>query len=148
MAALEGIVVVAVDDDESMRRVLTRVLAWRGCTVVSAATRSEGRALVLQHRPAVVTVDYDLGADTAIDLADDLQRELGDQAPAMILVSAAADRISRTDRARFDAVYVKPFRASALLDDVERLASRNARKRSGVLAVDAKAAQRRRAENE
>lgn len=140
-------VVVAVDDDPAMRRVLSRVLAWRGLTPYIASTREEALALVLEHAPAVVTVDYDLGPCTGADLARDLARELGPHAPPMILVSAAADRIPRAERELFAALHVKPFRASALLDDVVRLSAESGRKRSGVRAVDARIAKRR-AENE
>ncbi|HEY8427328.1 MAG TPA: response regulator [Sandaracinaceae bacterium] len=147
MAHVDGRLVVAVDDDPSMRRVLARVLAWRGFRALVADGRASAYALILEHRPAVVTVDCDLGADTGVDLVNDVRRALGEAAPAMILVSAAADRLPRGELARFDAVHVKPFRASALLDDVERLAARAACKQSGVRAVDAKIG-RRRAEGE
>lgn len=148
MADLDGILVVAVDDDPSMRRVLRRVLAWRGCEVIVTATREEGVREILAHRPAIVTLDYDLGPDTGVDVLHEVRRALGEHAPPMILVSAAADRIARGERALFDAVHVKPFRASALLDDVARLAARSASKQSGVRAASGKVAARRAAEGE
>ncbi|MCZ7686644.1 MAG: response regulator [Sandaracinaceae bacterium] len=148
MADLDGSIVVAVDDDASMRRVLARVLAWRGCQVIVAATREEGVQHILRERPAVVTVDYDLGPDTGADLVHEVRRALGDHAPPFILVSAAADRIPRGERALFDAWHVKPFRASALLDDVARLAARGASHRSGVRAASGTLEKRRTAEGE
>lgn len=138
--------VVTVDDDPAMRRVLARVLAWRGFTPVLASPR-EALSLIVRRAPIAVTVDYDLGASTGADLARDVARELGPHRPPVILVSAAADRIPREERALFAAVHVKPFRASKLLDDIERLAGDAERKRSGVRAVASRETKRR-AENE
>ncbi len=139
--------VVVVDDDPAMRRVLARVLSWRGFTPLVASTREEGLSLVLEHAPVAVTVDYDLGRSTGADLARDVARELGSHAPPLILVSAAADRIARADRDLFAAFHVKPFRASSLLDDVERLVAESERKRSGVRTIDDRI-KKRRAESE
>lgn len=138
---------VAIDDDGAMRRVLARVLAWRGLTPLVAGTRDAGLELITSRRPSVVTLEYDVAGVSGLELADDIERALGRHAPPLVLVAAAADRIPRAERERFDAVHTKPFRASALLDDVERLALRAQRATSGVVAVHA-ADPKRRAENE
>lgn len=142
-------IIVAIDNDGAMRRVLARVLAWRGHTPMVAADRDAGLALILAHRPAVVTLDYEIAGASGLALADDIEAALGADTPPIILVSASADRLPRDERRRFDALHTKPFRASALLDDVERLAARAARKTSGVVAVVAEVSPvKRRAENE
>lgn len=128
-----------------MRRVLARILSWRGFTPKVAADRDRGLALIIAERPRVVTLDYDLAGCSALELMRDVEGALGADAPFFVLVSASADRIPRAEQQRFDAVHTKPFRASALLDDVERLASRGERKVSGVVAVGA---DRERAEGE
>ncbi len=140
--------VVAVDDDEAMRRVLARVLSWRGYSPLVTGSRDEALALVLERSPVAVTIDYDLGPCTGADLARAIRSELGPHAPPLVLVSAAADRIPRGDAQLFAAAHVKPFRASALLDDIDRLVAQTEKKRSGVRAVDDRVAARRRTENE
>lgn len=143
--ARTGGLIVAVDDDAAMRRVLMRVLEWRGFAARIAATREEGFALIVAERPAVVLLEYDIAGASGLALAEDVRAVLGRDAPPIVLVAAAADRIPRAERERFEAVHTKPFRASALLDDVERLAARGARKVSGVREVHGG---RRRAEGE
>lgn len=133
-------IVVAIDADGAMRRVLARVLAWRGHTPLMAADRDAGLALVLAHRPAVVTLDYEIAGAPGLELADDIEAALGADAPPLVLVSASADRLPRDERRRFAALHTKPFRASALLDDVDRLGARAARKSSGVVPVASSAA--------
>lgn len=141
----EGPTVVAIDDDLSMRRVLARVLAWRGFRPIVLSGREASVERILQHEPAAILVDYDIGALTAVQLADALARE--EAPPPLILVSATGDRLGRQELERFAAIHVKPFRASALLDDVERLTrERRASARSGVRARSA--ALRRKVEGE
>jgi FixJ family two-component response regulator len=140
-------VVVAVDDDESMRRVLGRVLEWRGFRAVLLRGREATVERVLEHDPVVVLLDYELGARTAVDFAIELAAR-GD-VPPLVLVSAAADRLTRAESARFAALHVKPFRALELLDDVQRLAEkRRDTKSSGVRPRSEAILQRRRVEGE
>jgi DNA-binding NtrC family response regulator len=140
--------VLVVDDNEAMRRVLARVMGWRGFEPMVFADAASALEAIMDMRPLVITVDYDLGGATGLDLARSVEQKLGSDAPPMILVSAVADRIPAADRARFAAVHSKPFRASALLDDVERLAQRSERKRSGVRAISTEVGRRRNAKGE
>lgn len=127
-----------------MQRVLARVLKWRGYSPLVVAHVAPAIAAIVERRPLAVTVDYDLGdTGTGAQLARAIGDALGEHAPPMILVSALADRVPAAERELFASVHGKPFKASQLLDDVDRIISISERKRSGVRALSDKVAQRR-----
>jgi CheY-like chemotaxis protein len=135
--------VIVVEDDGSMQRVLSRVLKWRGYTPLVFAEMTPALAAIIERRPIAVTLDYDLGEKTTgAELARAIANALGDDAPPLILVSALADRLPPAERELFAAIHTKPFRALALLDDLDRCIG-PASKRSGVRALTDKIAQRR-----
>lgn len=52
--------ILVVDDDDSVRKSITRMLATRGFHVVGARDADEAFELALQHLPAVMIVDIHL----------------------------------------------------------------------------------------
>lgn len=71
--------VLVVDDDETMREVLTVRLEDWGYTVITAADASEARAAIERHHPSVVLADIVLPGMSGLDLlrilkADDPER--------------------------------------------------------------------------
>jgi DNA-binding response OmpR family regulator len=136
--------VVATDEHDAMRRGLAHVPAWRGSrAVVLRGQQTVER--VSEHAPAVALLDDELGERTAVELAEDVAARA--DGPPLVSVSAAAGRLSRPESTHFAALRVKPFRASELLDDVERPAERRLdEESSGVRARSGELPRRRRVE--
>ena len=64
--------VLLVDDEPVLLRVIGRVLAEGGYDVVTAATRADAIALVRGEKPDVVVSDVALGHDSGLDLVLDV----------------------------------------------------------------------------
>jgi len=58
---IEDTLVLVIDDDESVRELITRTLIREGFQVISAAAGEEGLALARERRPDVVTLDIMMG---------------------------------------------------------------------------------------
>ncbi|HVR43007.1 MAG TPA: response regulator [Thermoanaerobaculia bacterium] len=82
--------VLVVDDDPAMRRLLTTILARDGSwTVDEAKTGAEAMEKVAAARPAVIVLDMLLPDMSGLDLIERLRGEGGPE-PAVVAITAAA----------------------------------------------------------
>ncbi len=135
--------VLVVEDDRSLRRVLTELLGRDGHEVVTCGRGSEVAAAVADHDPDLVLLDLGLPDVSGLDLL----RDLAAARPVLVLSGrdGEADRVLALDLGAQDYV-VKPFGNLELLARVRaRLrasapagaATGPARVGDGDLAVDA-----------
>ena len=127
---------VIVDDDVEVAALHGRFVAVHPAFAVVATAHSgpEALALIAEHRPDLVLLDFDLPGLSGLDVLRDV-RALGGAQPEVIAVTAArdVDSVRQARSAGIQHYLVKPFTALSLqsrLDDVAR--DRLALLRSGV----------------
>ena len=131
-ARLDGIAVLAIDDDEEARDALEAALAASGAEVALAASGADAverlsHAATAQW-PGVVVCDITLGDEDGCDVIARLREMAKARAasplPAIALTghTDAATR-ERTERAGFAAHLVKPVQMDALAGEIRRLAA-------------------------
>jgi two-component system KDP operon response regulator KdpE len=133
--------VLIVDDEPQIRRLLTVTLEAGGYRVLPAASGQEGLALAAQHRPAIVVLD--LGLPDV--LGQEVLRRLREWSSVPVLILSVQDddagKVAALDAGADDYV-TKPFSSAELLARL-RVALRHAGKeeedsvfKSGSLVVD------------
>src|SRR5439155_19239693 len=76
--------ILIVDDDRSIRELLSMHLEERGYGVVSAATGAEGFRLVEETSPSAIILDMRLPDMSGIDLIPELRKRAGETPVLMI----------------------------------------------------------------
>jgi len=127
-AELDGVRVVAVDDDADARRLLNAVLTRCNAKVTVVATAAEALAAVRELRPDVLLSDIEMPNESGYDLLRQvraLPAEEGGNTPAAALTAYArvADR-TRALRAGFQLHVPKPVEPSELIAVIANLARR------------------------
>lgn len=113
--------ILIVEDDESLRRIVSRHLRGVGYAVVEAASAETAtRAIGEGLRPGVVLLDLNLPGDTGWDL---LRREAFGRPASVPVVITSATTVSPKRLAEFHvAGYLpKPFPLETLVATLERL---------------------------
>jgi ATP-binding cassette subfamily B protein len=128
---LEGIAVLAIDDDEEARDALEAALASHGARVALAASGADAvdqlERTVPAQWPGVVVCDIALGEEDGCDVLERIRavarRHAVPPLPAIALTGHADSATrARTERAGFEAHLVKPVQIDALADQIRRLA--------------------------
>ncbi len=111
--------VLIVDDDPSIRLVLTRSLPTLGYTVVAAAeTGEEAIQLALQARPQIILMDARIPAPDGLEAS----RAINEHHPTTIILLTAygdAETIERAKEAGIMAYLRKPFDIEELKPTIE-----------------------------
>ena len=110
---IEGVRVLVVEDDESVREMIKAVLELRGARVTAVASVAAAKAHT--DRVDVAVVDVTLGDGSGTEVIAHL-RAL-DLAERILLASGAAD-IPQLESARADAWLRKPFDVQDLVDAI------------------------------
>ena len=121
----EGAPLLAVvDDDESVRRALSRLLRCQGYRVEAFASAAELLEIWSVHGFACLVVDIHLGGMSGLDLMDRLP-ELGCRVPVIIITAHDEDSSQeRAARGGASAFLRKPLDAPVLIAEVQRAMSR------------------------
>jgi two-component system KDP operon response regulator KdpE len=127
--------VLIIDDEPQIRRLLTVTLEANAYRVLPAATGQEGLVLAAQHRPAVVILDLGLP-----DLSgQEVLRRLREWSETPVLILSVQDdeagKVTALDAGADDYV-TKPFNTSELLARL-RVALRHASKQDDPAAFQA-----------
>jgi FixJ family two-component response regulator len=115
-----GQTVLIIDDDESVRRALQRLLRSVGLNVMAFATAEEFLQASLPPAPDCLILDIHLPGLSGLDLQDRLNAQ-GQTVP-IVFITAYADAPAREAALRSGALAFleKPFEEQALLDAVAR----------------------------
>ncbi len=73
-SSAEPVLVLVVDDDALFRQSMAIALRLEGLQVVEAATVSEARGLIREHRFALAVVDMLLGAERGDEILEEISR--------------------------------------------------------------------------
>lgn len=115
----ESPLVLVVDDDDAIRRLLEALLGSAGYRVRAAADGQAGLEAIGEARPALVLLDLTLPKLDGWQVLDRLHAD-GDATP-VVLLTGHRHLAQRAHRAGATAALLKPFDVDELLDLVERL---------------------------
>src|SRR5512136_493058 len=121
-ARSQALAVAVVDDDESIRRALYRLLRSAGLAVATFASAHEFLEAVRRQVFACLVLDVYMGRMSGLDLAERLASE-GQLLPIVLITAHDDERIrERAHRIGVSAYLRKPVDAQILLDAVRRAA--------------------------
>ncbi len=106
-----GARVLVVDDEETIREVLSDLLEGAGCLVDVAGTAEQGLDLCRSTDYTVVFADYDLGTSKGVDVTDWIKAE----SPSTRTVLMTGWDMARERPDSVDYVLCKPFRMREVL---------------------------------
>lgn len=115
-------IVLYIEDNFHNRRIVNKVLASRGFTVVEAEDGEKGLEMVRAMRPPLVLLDITLPGMDGIEVVKNVKSDETIQHIPVIAVTASA---MRGDKERFleagcDDYLSKPIQVSELIDMVEK----------------------------
>jgi two-component system, chemotaxis family, chemotaxis protein CheY len=119
-------VILVVEDDETIRKVITDVLEDRGFRVLTAANGAEALEVVGRERPDVVVLDLLMPVMHGWDFMESYSERTGGQAIPIVVVSVNPALPRSFSRFGVQAVVAKPFDVDDLLDSVEAAAAQGA----------------------
>jgi len=115
-----GQIALVVEDDESIRRVITDVLEERGFQVMGAANGSEALHRLTSARPDVVVLDLLMPVMHGWDFMESYEQQTGGEPIPIVVVSVNPALPRSFDRFGVRSVVPKPFNVDDLLDSIER----------------------------
>src|SRR3954447_23215467 len=92
MSSLDGAQVLVIDDDETIRAVLRRIVEMAGAIVTDAGTGEEGLRALYSGRPDVVVLDIDLPGLDGWQVLERI-RQLTDL--PVVMLSSHADELEK-----------------------------------------------------
>ena len=112
----QPILVLAIEDDDALRRSIVTCLEDSGCKVIEASCGQEGLSLFRQHRPDIVYTDLNMPRIHGLDLIPQLRDECP-ETPIVVISGTGAidDAVEAMKRGAWDFVS-KPIRDIAILD--------------------------------
>ena len=112
--------ILVVDDEKSMRRLLTAILAEYGFAVDAAANTQEADQLLATNVYDAIVVDYHMPEEDGIQWLT--RRQAGDFPMPCILISGGAEETLRhaARHIRVAAIMCKPFDLSAFVELVRQ----------------------------
>jgi DNA-binding response OmpR family regulator len=115
MSGMDGALALVVDDDETIRAVVRRLVEIAGGSVVEAATGEDALRALYAERPDIVVLDIDLA--TELDGWQVLERIRQVTDMPVVMLSAHADELEkvRALKAGADDYVTKPFGPQELL---------------------------------
>lgn len=112
--------VLLIDDDETIRELVSEVLSDEGYGVVAVADAAAGIAVAQQSPPKLILLDSQVRSPAAQDPFVGPYRQLpGPHAP-IYLFSATSDAETVAQKLGLAGVFAKPFDIEALVDLAER----------------------------
>jgi len=126
-------IVLIVDDDANVRKLMLKVLQHPTLELVAAGSAEEALAFMQERWPAVLVVDYVLPGMTGPQLLRRLHEDMREMTPPAVMVTGSIERVTMDDRTLFSRVLEKPFRVEVLRPIVLRLAGWRAKQRSGTI---------------
>jgi len=113
--------VLVVDDDPSIRRMVSEVLDLEGYSVATAANGVEALRSIEEQRPSLVLLDMRMPLMDGWGFARELKTR-GVKLPILVMTAAGSARAWAAE-INADAYVAKPFDLADLVAAVERLAA-------------------------
>ena len=117
-------VVMVIDDDAALRRLIARALGGSGHQVVEAENGADALALLEEHRPAIVVTDILMPKTEGIETINRIKERF----PDIKIIAMSGGGMSRNlmflDIAKAigaEATLAKPFRPAELVAAVDKL---------------------------
>jgi DNA-binding NarL/FixJ family response regulator len=128
-------VVVVVDDDRDLRRLVTRLLEPVGYVVHEASTASAALSMIARERPAVVLVDVHLPDMSGYEVCRRLRDQFGNDIAIVFLSGERTEEFDRTAGMLLgaDDYIVEPFARGEFIARVRRAIERSSGSHSGEL---------------
>ena len=126
LPSLSGMYVLVVDDNETARYVLRRVLEHCGALVTTSVSARAALATLARFRPDVVVTDLSMPDDDGYWLIGELRRlppEEGGRIPALAVTASGADARERALASGFQELLPKPLDVRTFCKTVEKLAA-------------------------
>lgn len=113
---LEGLVVLAIDNEPQILEGMTTLLSGWGCRVFAGHDAREASAAIAgQHlRPHVLIVDYHLDEGTGIDAVKQLRWRFGEDRPAVLITADRSPAVRDEAEAAGIALLHKPLKPAQL----------------------------------
>jgi two-component system, chemotaxis family, chemotaxis protein CheY len=118
--------VLVVDDDESIRSVVTAALQEEGYDVLEATNGAAALEIVRQLYPVVILLDMWMPVMNGWEFVRQYRALPGPHAP-IVVMTAAVDAKRRGAEIAADGVLAKPFELDSLLDTVASYARTGSR---------------------
>jgi DNA-binding response OmpR family regulator len=112
--------ILVIDDNPAIRRMVTRMLTAAGHRIIEAAGGSEGMALFLRERPALVITDIVMEDGEGIETIRELRRLVPD-IPILAMSGSGALYLRLASNIGASAVLEKPFAKDEFLERVNVL---------------------------
>jgi CheY-like chemotaxis protein len=113
--------VLVIDDDAQVRRMVSRILSGTGHDVVEAEDGEAGLSLLRQELPALVLTDLVMPKKEGIETIREIRQASPETRIIAMSGSSAGLYLHAAERLGADAVLAKPFRASELLETIDRV---------------------------
>jgi len=117
--------VLVIDDDPSVRDLMTRFLSKLGFHAISAANGEEGLRLARQTRPRIITLDVVMPGINGWDVLAELKADSELASIPVIIVTIADNEILGMDRGASN-YFVKPFDRQRLAAELKKYRSQRA----------------------
>lgn len=116
--------VLIVDDEASIRKVLSELLSMEGYPIETATNGQEALDMLARSpRSLIVLLDISMPVKSGRDVMMELNARPSDRAKHKILFISAVDRLAANRDVRPDGEIAKPFEVAAILDTLSALAS-------------------------
>lgn len=116
--------ILVIDDEESARNLMRRMLEAEGCEVICASGAAEGLALARSRHPAAITLDIVMPDGDGWEVLAALKSDPATEAIPVIMVSVMANRSEAVALGVEDCL-VKPVDRDRLSRVVRRIAARD-----------------------
>lgn len=112
---IQTLTCVVVEDDLTMRQLITNYLGENGIRAISASRRDEVHGILARHKPDLVVLDLRLGQQDGLDLLREIRTE--SDVPVIITTGHRRDEIDRVVGLELgaDDYLTKPFGLRELL---------------------------------
>jgi CheY-like chemotaxis protein len=114
-----GFTVLAADDDEAVLDLMGRILARAGHQVLLARDGHQALELFEAHRPDVTLLDIFMPGMTGMEALRRIRASWGEAEVVLVTGMARTDLVIQALRHGASNFVEKPFRPSALLDQLE-----------------------------
>jgi CheY-like chemotaxis protein len=115
-----GQIVLVVEDDESIRRVISDVLEEHGFQVIGAANGSEAMRRLTRTRPDVVVLDLLMPVMHGWDFMESYSAQTGGESIPIVVVSVNPALPRSFNRLGVRSIVAKPFDVDELVESVDR----------------------------